>query len=65
MSEAARQRVTKRKMNILAHQYVIKKVLHLYFCLVVSCPYQLMEVDRDFLENYLNQLVTLASLDAS
>jgi hypothetical protein len=65
MSEAARQRSSTRKMNILAHQYVIKKVMPLYFCLVMSCPYQLMELDRDLLEYYLNQQVTLASLDAS
>jgi hypothetical protein len=31
MSEAARQRASKRKMTVLAHQWGIKKVMPLYF----------------------------------
>jgi hypothetical protein len=46
------QRAIKRKMDILAHQYVIKKVMPPYFCLVMPCPYQLMEFDRGELLNY-------------
>jgi hypothetical protein len=52
MSEAARQKATKSKMNILAHQLVIKKIMPLHFCLVMPCPYQLLEVDRGELWNY-------------
>jgi hypothetical protein len=39
MSEAARQRATKIKINILAHQSVNKEVMPLYFHLVMPCPY--------------------------
>jgi hypothetical protein len=53
MSEAARQKATRRKMN-MTHQLVIKEVMPLYFCLVKLCPYQLVEVDR----GHLKQLFT-------
>jgi hypothetical protein len=40
MTEAARHRATKRKMKILSHQYVIRKVMLLHFCFVKAFPYQ-------------------------
>jgi hypothetical protein len=46
MSEAAGQRATKKKMNILVHKEVVKKVMCLYFFFVIPCPYQLAEFDR-------------------
>jgi hypothetical protein len=52
MTEASRQRATKRKMKVLAHQEVIRKVMLLHFCLETSYPYQLLEVGREQLLNY-------------
>jgi hypothetical protein len=50
--EAARQWATKRKMKILTHLEVIKKVMLFYFCLATSCSYELLEVGRQHLLNY-------------
>jgi hypothetical protein len=44
MTEAAMQRATKRKMKILTHKYVIRKVMLLQFCFVMTCPYRLLDV---------------------
>jgi hypothetical protein len=52
MSESAKQRAAKRKMKILAHHQGIKEAMPLYFCLVMSCLYQLVEVDREELLIY-------------
>jgi hypothetical protein len=54
MTEAARERSTKRKIKILTHQWVIRKVMLLHFCLVMSCPCQLLEVSRSSLNFWKN-----------
>jgi hypothetical protein len=50
-NETVRQRTTKRKMHILAHQKVIREIMLLHFCLVMSYPYQLADVGREQLLN--------------
>jgi hypothetical protein len=57
MNEASRHRATKRKMKILAHQYLNIKVMALYFCLVMPCLYQVMKVGREQLLNYQKNYV--------
>jgi hypothetical protein len=36
----------KRKIDIGTHQYFNNKVMPIYFCLVASCTFKLLEVRR-------------------